>query len=151
MSSLLDLLVFFFIVRYGDRVEHEIPNSPQSQNPHPCKKKSPNHPQDPHKPKVPTKCNANPTSSPGGARNNVKFATPPSNEARRRLNSRRTSSPCGPPKTLTQAKQESQDHAKHGTPRQALIPDSICFLCFCFKKIFYPRLEIFSCDFSNFS
>ena len=64
ISSSSDLLVFFFILRYGARVQHDIPNSPQSQSPHPLKEKSPNHPQDPHKPKPPTKRKGHPTSPP---------------------------------------------------------------------------------------
>ena len=116
---------------------HEIPNSPQSQNLHPLKEKSPNHPRDPHKPKPPTKHNAHPNSSLGGSRNNIKFATPPCDEARPTPNLHQTSQgilahedPQNDQRPLPQAKYKSQNHVEHGTPCQTPIPDPRCFLCF---------------------
>ena len=133
MSSLLDLLVFSFTVRCGVRVHHQIPNSPQSQNLHPLKEKYPNHPQDPHKPKPPTKRNSHLTPSRGGTRNNVKFPTPLCDEATL------TPKPQGAlahedlqndQRPLPQVKKKPQNHAKCSTPCETPIPDPGCFLCF---------------------
>ena len=131
MSSLLDLLVFFFILRYGARLQHEIPNFAQTQSPRPLKEKSPNHPQDPHKPEPRTKRSGHPTSILGGARNNVKSATPLVMKSDQHQNP-----PGAPAREDPQYDQrppqqaKSQHHAKHGTPLQTPTPDSRSFLCF---------------------